>query len=667
MVLPRLLQRSIRLKITALVISSTFAALLLSAFAAGYYTVHDYRERKLISVRNQAEIVAHACAPALSFDDTREARRNLELLRSRPGVQQVALYGPDGKLFAAFSPVGEKAAALSPQVAGHRIEGEYITVVYPIVEDGQHLGTLVLKELYEANRRLQTYMNIVVGVMAVALVAAALLSSWLQRAITDPILRLAQTAGRVIERRDFSVRTGRTTDDEIGVLTDAMNRMLTDLELEIEERRSAEDSLRAADRRKDEFLATLAHELRNPLASIRNSVHLMQLKPNDPEVAAGARAIIDRQVIQLIRLIDDLLDVSRLTTGRLSLRRQSIELRQVALNAIEAVEPSAQARRQRFTYRIPPPGLTIDADPARLEQVFLNLLNNSVKFTQTEGKIDFSLEVVGGEMIARVIDNGPGIPSDMLEGIFEMFTQVDRRLDHEASGLGLGLSLSRTLVELHGGTLKAHSAGQDRGAEFVVRIPVVTEERWASDERQDTEGPRPADERQPSEERHPPVDRRPKLGRAEPPKEADDDRPAEDFRSETRTAANGHPLRILVVDDNVDYADSLGVMLKKLGHEVRVEYDGLAGLAAAESFRPDIALVDLGMPKLDGFELARRLRVLPATASTRLIAVTGWGEAIDRQRGREAGFDEHVVKPLGFDRLIGLLDQTKQEKSRSPS
>lgn len=620
MILPRFIRRSIRLKVTALVIASTFAALSLSALGLGYYTVGDYRERKLSAVRTQAEIVGRACAPALSFDDPEEAKRDLELLRTRPAVEQVALYAPDGRLFASYSRVGEAAPIPSiPESPGYSIQGDYITVVYAIIEDGQHVGTLVLKELYEVNSRLAAYMTILAAVMACSLVAAVILSSWLQRAITDPILRLAQTAGGVIERRDFSVRTGRTTDDEIGVLADAMNRMLMDLEREIEERRSAEDSLRVVDRRKDEFLATLAHELRNPLASIRNSIHLMKVKADDLEVLAGARAIIDRQVTQLVRLIDDLLDVSRMTTGKLSLRRERIELRRVAMNAIEAIEPSVQKHGHRLTFQLPPPGHMIEADPARLEQVFLNLLNNAVKYTKPEGEIDFSLEVLDGEMIGKVLDNGIGIPSDMLEEIFEMFTQVDRHIDGTASGLGVGLSLSRTLVELHGGTLQARSAGPDRGAEFIVRLP---------------------------------------AGAAK----------------STPSAAQSHPtvpaskrLRILVVDDNVDFADSLGLMLRMLGHEVCVAHDGLAGLAAAETFHPEIALLDIGMPRLDGFELAKRLRALPATASSRLVAVTGWGEAADRQRGREAGFDEHIVKPLEFDQLRELLVRLKQELPHSQS
>jgi signal transduction histidine kinase/ActR/RegA family two-component response regulator len=619
MTLPRFLRRSIRLKITALVVASTFAALLLSAIGLSWYTVRDYGTRKVNDVRTQAAIVARAAAPALSFNDPEEARRDLETLRARPDVEQVALYGADGRLFTSYSRAGDGVAARAGAWApGHHVQGDYITVVYPIVEDGEVLGTLVLKAHYEVNGRLIAFVLILGAVMAFALIAAVVFSSWLQRAITDPILSLAQAAGSVVERRDFSVRTGRMTDDEIGDLGEAINRMLADLGREIGERRNAEEGLRRADRHKDEFLATLAHELRNPLAAIRTALQVMHMKADDREAQAASRAVIDRQAAQLVRLIDDLMDVSRITTGKLSLRPERVELRRVALAAIESIQPSVQKNGHRLGIQLPPPDVVIHADPARLEQVFLNLLNNAVKFTKSGGTIDFSLEVVDGEMVARVRDSGIGVPADMLESIFDMFTQVDRRLDRPAAGLGVGLSISRFLVELHGGTLRASSAGPDRGTEFTVRLPAQVVQ---------TEAPAA------------PSDATPPPGR----------------------------FRILVVDDNADFADSLGLMLRTLGHDVRVEHDGLAGLAAADVFRPDIAMLDIGMPHLDGYELARRLRARPATASCRLVAITGWGQPADRQRSSEAGFDEHIVKPLELDRLRRLLVLLTRGLSPTPT
>jgi len=627
--LPGFLRRSVRRKVTALVVATTLAALLVTALALVSYNVHDYRQSKLAEMRTQAEIIGRASAPALTFADRKEATRGLAMLEARPDVLQAALYAADGTLFASYARDGDSAdIPVRWATLGEWIEQDRLDLVSPIVEDGQRLGTILLRARYGLRDRLLAYLVILGTVMAGALGAAVLLSAWLQRAVTEPIQGVADAARRVVDRRDFSVRAGRTTEDEIGMLADAMNRMLADLEREIRERRDAEEALRVVDRRKDEFLATLAHELRNPLAPIRNALHLMQAPGSDARVNAEARAIIDRQVRQMVRLVDDLLEVSRITTGNLALRRERVELRSVAAAALEAVDPIMREHGHRLTVDLPPIGLLIDADPTRLAQVFLNLLNNAAKFTPQGGRIDFSLEVKDGEMIGRVRDNGVGIAADMLDPIFEMFAQADRSLERTTSGLGVGLSLSRKLIELHGGRLEARSAGPNQGAEFTVRIPAAG--AAGRDRGDGTAGPRFASS--------------PRLV------------PARDASpSPLATAATEKKCRVLVVDDNQDFADTLGHMLKSLGHEVRVEHDGLAGLAAARTFRPDIAFLDIGMPGLNGYDLARRLRAFDSTRGVVLIAVTGWGQANDRQRAYDAGFDDHVVKPLEMDRLQSLL------------
>jgi len=274
---------------------------------------------------------------------------------------------------------------------------------------------------------------------------------------------------------------------------------------------------------------------------------------------------------------------------------------------------------------LPPAGLNIDADPTRLAQVFLNLLNNAAKFTPAGGRIDFSVEVKDGEMIGRVRDNGVGIAAGMLDPIFEMFAQADRSLERTTSGLGVGLSLSRRLIELHGGRLEARSEGIGKGSEFIVRLPV-------------TPGPAPRSGERPSSQEG--TGGRFTFFRKPGP---------------LRAPAGEAKARVLVVDDNRDFADTLSRMLRSLGHEVRVEYDGLAGLAAARTFRPDIAFLDIGMPGLNGHDLARRLRAFPSTSGIVLIAVTGWGKTGDRELSRDAGFDEHVVKPLEIERLQAIL------------
>jgi len=607
--LPQFLRRSVRGKVTALVVSTTLAALVVTAIALIYYNVHDYRDTQLAEMRTQAEILGRASAPALAFNDRKEAAQDLAMLKARPDVLHAALYAADGSLFAAYARSGE-APAIPPRAGepGHRIEGERLTVVYPVVEEGQRLGTVLVEARYGLRERLLAYLVILTLVMAGALAAALLLSAWLQRAVTAPILRVAEAARSVAERRDFSVRVGRTTEDEIGVLADAMNGMLADLEREIDERRGAEEALRIVDRRKDEFLATLAHELRNPLAPVRNALHLLQAAGSDARTQADARAIIDRQVRQMVRLVDDLLDVSRITTGKLALRRERVELRAVGAAALEAVEPLMRERRHQLSVELPPAGVTVNADPTRLAQVFLNLLNNAAKFTDPGGRIGFSLTVRDGGVLARVSDSGIGIAPQVIDEIFEMFAQADRSLERTTMGLGVGLSLSRRLVELHGGTLEARSEGPGRGAEFIVRLPALGVEA--------------------------PARLRPAAGGAA--------RPA-------------RQRRVLVVDDNQDFANSLASVLQSMGHEVRVEHDGEAGLSAAHAFRPEVAFLDIGMPKLNGYALAAQLRSNPVTAATTLVAVTGWGQATDLQRARDAGFDEHMVKPVEMDRLEALL------------
>jgi len=302
--------------------------------------------------------------------------------------------------------------------------------------------------------------------------------------------------------------------------------------------------------------------------------------------------------------------VSRITTGKLRLRRERVELRKVASAALEAVEPIIRDRRHTLVVTLPPPGLTIEADPTRLSQVFLNLLNNAAKFTPQGGRIEFALEVRNGEMAARVRDDGVGIAPDMIEPIFEMFAQADRSLERTTMGLGVGLSLSRRLMELHGGTIEARSDGANRGAEFVARMPAAGAEMSIHS-----------------------IETATRLPAAE---------------------GNGRP-SVLVVDDNEDFAITFARMLRARGYEVRVEHDGLAGLTAAQSSPPDVAFLDIGMPKLNGYELARHLRALPATSHAILIAVTGWGQDEDRARTEQAGFDGHLVKPIDPGALLSLL------------
>ena len=370
--------------------------------------------------------------------------------------------------------------------------------------------------------------------------------------------------------------------------------------------------LRQDDQRKDEFLATLAHELRNPLAPIRNGLEVLKLAGGGGEMVNEARTMMERQLGQMVRLVDDLLDVSRITRNKLELRKERVTLASILHSAVETSRPLMEQSGHTFSLTLPPTPVYLDADLTRLAQVFSNLLNNSAKYTMPGGRISLTGEVVKGEAVLRVQDNGMGIPSDALSRIFEMFSQVDRNMERAQGGLGIGLTLVRRLVELHDGTIEAHSEGPGRGSEFVVRLPVLKE--WC----------------QPS-----------------------------NISASDQGVTVGLRQRILVVDDNHDSAMSLGMMLKLMNNEIQTAHDGLAAVKAAEEFRPDLILLDIGLPKLNGYDACRRIREQPWSKGMVIAALTGWGQDEDRRRSQEAGFDYHLVKPVDMAEINRLLAEAK--------
>ena len=375
--------------------------------------------------------------------------------------------------------------------------------------------------------------------------------------------------------------------------------------VDVHDARQAQEALQEADRRKDEFLATLAHELRNPLAPIRNALQLLQrLRIEDP-TARVAQDIMDRQVRHMVRLIDDLLDVSRITRGRLELRRQPVELAQVIEQALETSRPHLS---QQLTISLPSEPIHLDADPVRLSQVLSNLLNNAAKFTPKSGRIGVSASLEGGTAVIRVRDTGVGIAPEQLARIFQIFSQAGSALDRSTGGLGIGLSLARSLVELHGGTIEARSEGRDKGAEFVVRLPVLA----LPDPAELPERPAPA-------------------------------------------SYGGAVRRVLVVDDVRDSVDSLAALLRMDGNVVETAADGLEAVRKAEAFKPDLILLDLGLPHLNGFEACELIRRQPWGRGIVIVALTGWGQDEDRRRTLDAGFDAHLVKPVHADALRALL------------
>ena len=397
-------------------------------------------------------------------------------------------------------------------------------------------------------------------------------------------------------------RPGRPTEKQLRYL-DLLARMAADLI----ERSQTEQSLRDADRRKDEFLAMLAHELRNPLAPIRNAVEILRRSDGDESTVRATSDMLERQVDQMVRLVDDLLDVSRVTRGKIEIRKTRVDLASVVSFAVEASRGAMQEADHTLTVDEPAEPVFVDADSARLAQVVGNLLNNAHKFMPRGGNVRVSIAREGGAAVLRVRDTGIGIAPDQLARIFDLFVQLDTALDRSVGGLGIGLTLVKSLVELHGGSVEANSDGLGRGSEFVVRLPVAIGDVVAM--------PEPA-----------PVPS-----------------PAVDGR------------RILVVDDNEDGARSLAELLRLTGHDTHTAHDGLAAVEAAERLRPDVVVLDIGLPRLDGYGVGRRIRGEAWGRDILLVALTGWGQEDDRRRSREAGFDVHLVKPLSRESLDRLL------------
>lgn len=381
---------------------------------------------------------------------------------------------------------------------------------------------------------------------------------------------------------------------------------------DVTERRKTEEALRDADRRKDEFLATLAHELRNPLAPIRNGLAVLRL---DEKVGADdILTMMDRQLSHMVRLVDDLLDVSRVISGKVGLRRELVSINRVIESAIETSRPLVEAGAHQLEVSTPSESLLVSADPTRLAQVFSNLLNNSAKYSPDGGRIQLSVERAEGEVMISVRDHGVGIPEDMLPRVFDLFTQVGRTLDRAQGGLGIGLSLVKRLVELHEGRIQASSSGPGKGTTFSVWLPLARERRIS-----------------------------PRSVPAQPAKQVS--------------------RRILVVDDNQDGAASMAMMLRLSGHDTRVAHDGFSALSSAREFEPEVVLLDIGMPGMSGYEVARKGRADGTFANAVLVAVTGWGSENDKLLAREAGFDFHLTKPVEAAAMTRLLGEARISKS----
>ncbi len=463
-------------------------------------------------------------------------------------------------------------------------------VIVPVIPEILRSKVQVLVELYRKRRELQR-LN----------ASAAAANAALQAEKARELEQLNQSLVRA--------------NSELGAINASLQK-------EVLERERAQAAVQEADRRKDEFLAMLSHELRNPLAAIDAAVKLIQHKNLfDPQLA-WARDVLVRQTGHLGRLIDDLLDISRISRGKITLRREPVELVSVIARAVETVRPMMETRRHDLQVKLPKRPLRLNGDLVRLTQVISNLLNNAAKYSEEGGRVEVTVEVVPaldglGEMVEiRVRDWGIGIPREQIAHVFELFRQLDQPNRREG-GLGVGLALSRGLVEMHGGTIRVHSDGTGKGSEFVVRLPELVQ---TSEEAMPTRAP--------------------------------------------WETANNHRLRLLLVDDNVDSARTLAMLLELAGHEVRVAHAGAAALETAAQYVPDCVLLDIGMPEMNGYEVARRLRT-DRKYEGELVALTGFGREYDREQAQLAGFDHYLVKPVDYQKLQQLLEQFAVEAASS--
>jgi PAS domain S-box-containing protein len=717
----------VMLTTTAIALAAAGAALLLT-------DLRDNRAAWADDIATEAAILSLAVRPALSFNDLESAERNLNALQARTSIQAAAIYNLSGTVFADYTrPDQPDVPAKVPNLsAGVHIDGGSVELVTPVTLGTERLGTIYLRAHYDVSGRIRAYLSVLGAVMLIGLIAAVLASSWLQRVVSRPMESMANVARQIVQKRDYSFRAEKLTDDEIGVVTDAFNRMLDEVQsharaletseklyraigesmdygvwisdadgraiylsdsflrligktlpqaandgwaetlhpddlaatiaawkecartgrfwyrehrflgadgkyhsvlaqgvpirdergvihrwvginLDISRLKNTERALIEADRRKDEFLATLAHELRNPLAPIRNAVRILDSAAADERQRKWGREVIARQVHRMSLLLDDLLDVSRITRGQLELKKDYVDLKSVVGVAVETARPLMDAKQHRLTVNLPAEAVKLEADPLRLSQVIGNLLTNAAKYTDPEGHIALSARLENGELVISIKDDGIGLAPEVIPGLFTMFSQVNSAVDRAEGGLGIGLSLVKGLIELHRGRVEVRSEGLGRGSEFIVHLP------------------------------H-------KVNVPQKPAVAED----------TGGAANSSVVRrarVLVADDNRDAAESLALVLGFAGYEVLTAFGGAAALEIGARERPEAALIDIGMPGMSGHEVARRMRLEAWGKRAVLVALTGWGQDQDKQAAIAAGFDEHLTKPVDPEAVERCLTQ----------
>jgi signal transduction histidine kinase len=460
-------QGSVRAKLMRVVLLTTALALAVSGIAMLMHELYVYRTAWAVDLSGEAAIVALSAVPALTFEDHAAAERNLNALETRRRVMVAALYLRNGTIFASFVRQGETPPPVQSPRDGLSAHGENVELAQPVARDGERLGTIYLRARFDVWRRIEAYAGIFSIAGFLSMGVAFVLSNRMQKSITAPLDAIAAVARAVVNGRDYSLRAPKISDDEIGVVVDAFNKMLEEVQVRTRE-------LGEADRRKDEFLATLAHELRNPLAPIRHAVKLMESERADERQRLWAREVISRQVQRMALLLDDLLEVSRITRGRLDLKVEEVDLESLIRAAVETARPLIDSKQHRIKFDLPSRPVILAVDPLRLSQSLSNLLTNAAKYTDAEGLITLTVGISEAGIAMSVKDTGIGFEPQALPKLFAMFSQVDSSVTRSEGGLGIGLALVKGLIELHGGTIEGFSAGAGMGSEFTIHLPRST-------------------------------------------------------------------------------------------------------------------------------------------------------------------------------------------------
>ncbi len=595
---------SLRGRLTMIIAVTIIGSLLTMSVVLVYRDLTEYRRSLAADLSTNAGIMALLAAPTLNFDDPETAARNLAAFSETQVVQAAGIYTAAGNLHAAYARQGADPppARMPDALEGVRIEGGRMHIARPVSRNDEQLGMVYVRADYDLWGHVNGYLGLLSLIVLLSTAVAIALATRLRRRITGPVEAFAAVADDIVSGRNPGRRAPDMPLEEFASIARAFNSVL-------DESAQRMEALREADRRKDGFLATLAHELRNPLAPIRHAARLLQLKGLEETQAQAARDIISRQVARMALLLDDLLEVSRVTLGRVELRRERVTVASLVKVAVETSKPLIEQKRHELTLELPEQGVELEVDPLRLSQALSNLLTNAAKYTDPGGSITLRAWCEESEAVFSVTDSGIGLPASALPTVFEMFSQVDSAIDRAEGGLGIGLALVKGLVKLHGGTVEASSEGPGKGCTFTLRIPGCQPEA--------------------------PV-------------------------SVAATASSADPAlrgRILVVDDNRDAATSLAMVLRSGGHTVLTAGGGEEGLDTGASLRPEIVLLDIGMPGLNGYDVARRMRFTPWGKAALLVALTGWGQKEDVERAHAAGFDFHMTKPADPDRIERLVTE----------